>query len=102
MSTYTWNAKDYEKNSAAQQKWARELLAHLNLTGDGAEGLGAWFNEDRDVYADYAATIGSAMPQQIVKVWFIAVSLFQRQEGRCHYADISFLSDKQIIPVSLD
>ena len=68
----------------------------------GAEGLGAWFNEERDVYADYAATIGGEMPLQIVKVWFIAVSIFQRQEGRCQYADISFLSNKQIIPVFLD
>ena len=33
MTTYSWNAKDYEKNSGAQQKWARELIAHLNLTG---------------------------------------------------------------------
>jgi trans-aconitate methyltransferase len=33
MNTYSWNAKDYEKNSHAQQKWARELIAHLNLTG---------------------------------------------------------------------
>ena len=33
MNTYSWNAKDYERNSQAQQKWARELIAHLNLTG---------------------------------------------------------------------
>lgn len=33
MNTYNWNAKDYEKNSGAQQKWARELIANLNLTG---------------------------------------------------------------------
>ncbi|MDD5277023.1 MAG: methyltransferase domain-containing protein [Methylovulum sp.] len=33
MGTYDWNAKDYEKNSLAQQKWAGELIAHLNLTG---------------------------------------------------------------------
>ncbi len=33
MNTYNWNAKDYERNSQAQQKWARELIAHLNLTG---------------------------------------------------------------------
>ncbi|NOT66121.1 MAG: methyltransferase domain-containing protein [Methylotenera sp.] len=33
MSAYKWNAKDYEKNSQAQQKWARELIAILNLTG---------------------------------------------------------------------
>jgi len=33
MNTYNWNAKDYEKNSQAQQKWARELIATLKLTG---------------------------------------------------------------------
>jgi trans-aconitate methyltransferase len=33
MKTYRWNAKDYEQNSQAQQKWARELIANLNLTG---------------------------------------------------------------------
>jgi trans-aconitate methyltransferase len=33
MNTYNWNAKDYENNSQAQQKWARELIPHLNLTG---------------------------------------------------------------------
>jgi trans-aconitate 2-methyltransferase len=33
MNTYSWNAKDYERNSQAQQKWARELIANLNLRG---------------------------------------------------------------------
>jgi trans-aconitate 2-methyltransferase len=33
MNTYTWNAKDYDKNSQAQQKWARELIASLDLKG---------------------------------------------------------------------
>lgn len=33
MNIYSWNAKDYQKNSQAQQKWARELIANLNLTG---------------------------------------------------------------------
>ncbi len=33
MNAYTWNAQDYEKNSQAQQKWARELIAALHLTG---------------------------------------------------------------------
>lgn len=33
MNTYNWNAKDYQNNSIAQQKWARELLADLKLTG---------------------------------------------------------------------
>jgi trans-aconitate methyltransferase len=34
MNTYNWNAKDYERNSGAQQKWARELIANLNLRGE--------------------------------------------------------------------
>jgi trans-aconitate 2-methyltransferase len=28
-----WNASDYHRNSGAQQSWARELLAKLNLKG---------------------------------------------------------------------
>ncbi len=33
MSIYNWNAEDYQQNSAAQQQWARELIAKLELTG---------------------------------------------------------------------
>lgn len=33
MSRYNWNAKDYQINSQGQQKWARELIAKLNLKG---------------------------------------------------------------------
>jgi len=31
---FLWNAKDYAKHSSAQQEWARELIAKLNLKGD--------------------------------------------------------------------
>jgi trans-aconitate 2-methyltransferase len=33
MNTYRWNAKDYAQNSQAQQQWAKELIASLQLTG---------------------------------------------------------------------
>ena len=33
LNTYGWNAKDYEENSSAQQKWASELIGKLMLTG---------------------------------------------------------------------
>jgi len=33
MTTYNWNAEDYYNNSAAQQQWAKELIAKLALTG---------------------------------------------------------------------
>jgi trans-aconitate methyltransferase len=36
MGTYAWNAEDYERNSQAQQKWARELIGKLSLKGNEA------------------------------------------------------------------
>jgi len=33
MSSYRWDSEDYEKHSAAQQQWARELIAKLSLHG---------------------------------------------------------------------
>jgi len=33
MSSYNWNAEDYQQNSTAQQQWARELIAKLALAG---------------------------------------------------------------------
>ena len=34
MSTNKWDAKDYQDNSSAQQKWARELIGKLDLKGE--------------------------------------------------------------------
>jgi len=34
LNTYRWNAQDYAQNSQAQQQWANELIALLQLTGD--------------------------------------------------------------------
>ncbi len=53
----------------------------------GLENLGEWFSEDRNVYDDYLKAIGEP-PSRIVRVWFISVSIFQRKEGQCEYADI--------------
>lgn len=33
MNTYRWNAQDYAQNSKAQQQWAKELIAQLQLSG---------------------------------------------------------------------
>jgi hypothetical protein len=65
----------------------------------GRDGLGQWFKDERDVYRDYEAKIGGTLPAKIVRVWLIAVSLFQHSEGKCQYADISFLSDKGAVQV---
>lgn len=34
MNNYHWNAEDYERHSQAQQLWARELIAKLQLAGN--------------------------------------------------------------------
>ncbi|MDP3589833.1 MAG: methyltransferase domain-containing protein, partial [Methylobacter sp.] len=56
MNTYSWNAKDYERNSGAQQKWARELIAHLSLTG--AEDILDLGCGDGKVTAEIAGLVG--------------------------------------------
>lgn len=59
----------------------------------GIQNLGQWFNEERNLYNDYQQFIGGEMPSKIVKVWLIAVSLFQHQKGLCEYKSIRFVSD---------
>ena len=34
MTQFTWDPEDYERHSAQQQHWARELVAKLQLAGD--------------------------------------------------------------------
>ena len=65
----------------------------------GAEGLGQWFDEERDVYQDYLQYLGTPAPAAIVRVWLIAVSLFQGREGRCQYANVAFIAGDETIPV---
>lgn len=65
----------------------------------GAEGLGEWRDEERDIYRDYVEAIGGEVPGRIVRVWLIAVSLFQRREGKCRYAGLAFVSDGAVVPV---
>lgn len=65
----------------------------------GSAELGRWFDEERDVHADYRAAIGGEPPARIVRVWLIAVSLFQRGEGRCRYRNIAFETEGGLIRV---
>jgi hypothetical protein len=53
----------------------------------GTQELGTWVREERDVYADYQAHVkGDA--KNIVRVWLLAVAVFQRRAGICRYEDI--------------
>ena len=33
MKKYKWDAREYEKHSQGQQKWARELIEKISLKG---------------------------------------------------------------------
>ncbi|HEY1988093.1 MAG TPA: DUF3047 domain-containing protein, partial [Acidimicrobiales bacterium] len=60
---------------------------HLVVRSARSE-LGAWLNEERNVYTDRAAAIGGADPGRIIRVWLIAVSAFQHGVGSCSYSGI--------------
>jgi hypothetical protein len=66
--------------------WARRET-HWVLRS-GTAGLGAWHEEERALLDDYRAAVGGEPPGRIVSIWLIAVSVFQRQRGRCEWADI--------------
>jgi len=39
------------------------------------------------------------MPEKIVKVWLICVTIFQQSEGKWQFADIAVHTDSGTIPV---
>lgn len=53
----------------------------------GANGLGDWLDERRNLHDDALRYFG-AHPGDVVRVWLIAVSIFQRGSGVCEYSDI--------------
>jgi hypothetical protein len=65
--------------------WAKREY-HIAARTGTAE-LGRWIDEDKDLYADYAAHIGKP-PERITRVWLISNSLFQRGRGECTYRAI--------------
>jgi hypothetical protein len=64
----------------------------------GTAGLGQWFDEERDVHADYAKYVGGPA-REVVRVWLIANSLLTRGRGRCEYAGIELAAGGKKIEV---
>jgi hypothetical protein len=64
----------------------------------GPAGLGEWHAEERDLYADYQRIIGGPA-REVVRVWLIANSLFQRGHGRCEYASIRLINHEGTLEV---
>ena len=64
----------------------------------GTAGLGQWLDEERDLHADYARILGGPA-REVVRVWLIANSLFQRGHGRCEYASIRLVTNERTLEV---
>lgn len=67
-------------------RWT-EIETHMVIRS-GLDQLGEWVDESRDVYADYKAHIDGTA-ENIVRVWLLAVTIFQRRGGACRYSAIS-------------
>jgi Protein of unknown function (DUF3047) len=96
---YYWSA-ELEPGTAYQcpiPKWA-DMETHVVLRS-GAEGLGEWFEEERDLYADYQRWIG-APPERLTGIWLIALSAFQHGEGQAEIADIRIIQGDRTIRIS--
>ncbi len=75
-----------------------KVETHWVLRSNPAD-LGKWLAEEQPVRADYARAVG-APPARIVKVWLIAVSVFQRREGICEYADIELVDGDRVLKIA--
>ena len=64
----------------------------------GTAGLGQWLDEERDLHADYARILGGPA-REVVRIWLIANSLFQRGHGRCEYASIHLVTNEGTLEV---
>jgi len=64
----------------------------------GTKQLGRWLDEERDLFADYTRILGGPA-REVVRVWLIANSLFQRGHGRCDYASIRLETNERTLEV---
>lgn len=64
----------------------------------GESELKQWLSETRNLYTDYERYMG-APPERIVRVWFIANSLFQRIPGTADFRNIELTSERESLRV---
>lgn len=96
--TYMWSSSLAEGTIfRCPLPWWDKVETHWVLRSE-KKNLGRWLSEARPVKADYARAIG-APPARIVRVWLIAVSVFQRGEGICEYADIELVDGDRVLKV---
>ena len=64
----------------------------------GTDALGRWYDEERNVFDDVAAAMGTP-PARIVAVWLIGVSTFQHGTACAEFADIVLRNGAETIQV---
>jgi hypothetical protein len=96
--TYYWSAALPEGTvyRCPLPTW-RDKETHV-VVRSGSAQLGRWLDEERDLYADYARILGGPA-REVVRVWLIANSLFQRGHGRCEYASIRLITNERTLEV---
>lgn len=65
----------------------------------GNEQIGSWVADRRGVLSDYVAAVGGEHPGRIVGVWIIALSPFQRRNGKAEYRKIALSSASRTVQV---
>jgi Protein of unknown function (DUF3047) len=74
--------------------WKR-VETHVALRS-GVDQFGHWVTEDRPLREDYRRAVGDP-PARIVRVWLIAVSIFQHGTGSTKFADIELVNDRETL-----
>lgn len=103
--TYTWSwelPKEYGY-WCPLPAWAdREY--HVVIRS-GTDELGKWLHEERDLHGDYVKYVeegednGVQLPQQIIKVWFIAGNRWQRFKGEMDIKQIRIILGDEVIQI---
>lgn len=68
----------------------------------GTADLGKWLGEEFNLHDSYSRAVGGDMPKRITRVWLIAVSLFQKVEGRSQFGEIVLKDGSRQTPVFAD
>ncbi|MBV8292148.1 MAG: DUF3047 domain-containing protein [Mycobacterium sp.] len=94
--TYHWSAELPEGYTyRCPLPYWNHLETHVALR-TGTDQLGRWVAEDRPVQEDYRGAIGDP-PARIVRVWLIALSVFQHGTGSTRFADIELVNDGETL-----
>ena len=63
----------------------------------GTSHLGQWVEEERPVLTDHQVAIGGSAPKRVVRVWLIACSFLQGNEGRAQFGPIELVDGERAV-----